>query len=170
MPLRNKALITALSLIALLAGSLAHARNSDRKQPMDIASGYYLCDSGKTTTCTFSKRVIVTQGTLKIDSEAAVIVQTGDKPNSAKFTGGVTLHQEMDDGTPLNAKANALDYDMRTETIVLTGNVTIQQDRGTLSGERVTYHLKTGQIESGSSSGGGRVKMRIVPKDTPGAP
>ena len=44
-----------------------------------------------------------------------------------------------------------------------TGNVTITQNRGSLSGERVVYNLKTGQLESGGN-GGGRVKMRILPK------
>lgn len=163
--LRNIKPSSTLLLIALLAASgVASARSSDRKQPMDIDAGHSVCDSSGQTTCNLSQKVTVTQGTLRIDSDTAVITQAGDKPSRAKFSGGVVLRQEMDDGTQLNAKSSTLDYDMKTETIVFTGNVSIQQDRGTLSGERVVYNVKTGQIESGGS-GNGRVKMRIIPKD-----
>jgi lipopolysaccharide export system protein LptA len=41
--------------------------------------------------------------------------------------------------------------------------VSIEQPRGTMSGERVVYNLKTGQVNSGGE-GAGRVKMRIQPK------
>ncbi|HQY50314.1 MAG TPA: lipopolysaccharide transport periplasmic protein LptA, partial [Thermomonas sp.] len=52
-----------------------------------------------------------------------------------------------------------------------TGNVVIKQSRGSINGERVVYNLKSGQLQSGGE-GGGRVKMRILPKDTaaPAAP
>ena len=73
----------------------------------------------------------------------------------------------MDDGTDLNANAANIDYNLRTEVVVFTGNVKIQQARGTLNGEHVVYNMKTGQIESGGS-GNGRVKMRIVPKSAQG--
>jgi len=70
----------------------------------------------------------------------------------------------MDDGDHIDARSNSVDYDMRNEVIVFTGNVSIAQRRGSLSGERVVYNLKTGQLESGGGTGGGRVKMRILPK------
>ena len=44
------------------------------------------------------------------------------------------------------------------------------QQRGSLSGQRVVYNMKTGQVESGGGAGGGRVKMRILPKSAQGAP
>ena len=158
--------LLALALLAL-AGS-AMARTTDRKQPMDIDAGHQVCTSGKVVTCTFTQKVTVTQGTLRIDADNGVIVQADGKPSNAQFHGGVDLHQQMDDGSQLSARSANLDYDLRNDIIVLTGTVTVQQNRGTLSGERVSYNIKTGQIESGGS---GRVKMRIIPKDAePGSP
>ena len=87
----------------------------------------------------------------------------------AQFSGGVTLQQEMDDGDHIDARSASVDYDMRSEVIVFTGNVNISQQRGSLSGERVVYNLKTGQLESGGGTTGGRVKMRILPKGTQGS-
>ena len=86
------------------------------------------------------------------------------------FTGGpVTLKQELDDGTPMSARADKVDYSLKTEVVVFTGNVTINNQRGTLSGQRVVYNLKTGNVESGGE-GGGKVKVRILPKSAQPAP
>ena len=73
------------------------------------------------------------------------------------------MSQTLDDGTPVNTRSAAVDYDFSTEIIILTGNVTITQPRGNLSGERVVYNMRTGQVQSGGQ-GGGRVRMTIQPK------
>lgn len=158
----------ALALALLAASGGAGARTSDRNQPMDIEAARSDCGLGENATCTFSGNATITQGTLRIVAEKAVVVQAAGKPSRAQFSGGVTLQQEMDDGDKIDARSANVDYDMRNEVIVFTGNVTITQNRGSLSGERVVYNLKTGQLESGGN-GGGRVKMRILPKQGGGA-
>lgn len=156
---------TALALALLAVGGSADARSSDRNKPMDIEAARSDCGLGDNAVCTFSGRATITQGTLRIVAEKAVVSQVAGKPSRAQFSGGVTLQQEMDDGDHIDARSASVDYDMRNEVIVFTGNVSISQRRGSLSGERVVYNLKTGQLESGGN-GGGRVKMRILPKDT----
>ncbi|HEY1071159.1 MAG TPA: lipopolysaccharide transport periplasmic protein LptA [Thermomonas sp.] len=153
----------ALALALLAASCGAGARTSDRNQPMDIEAARSDCGLGENATCTFTGNATITQGTLRIVAEKAVVVQAAGKPSRAQFSGGVTLQQEMDDGDKIDARSANVEYDMRNEVIVFTGNVTITQNRGSLSGERVVYNLKTGQLESGGN-GGGRVKMRILPK------
>ena len=153
----------ALALALLAASGGAGARTSDRNQPMDIEAARSDCGLGENATCTFTGNATITQGTLRIVAEKAVVVQAAGKPSRAQFSGGVTLQQEMDDGDRIDARSANVEYDMRNEVIVFTGNVTITQNRGSLSGERVVYNLKTGQLESGGN-GGGRVKMRILPK------
>lgn len=153
----------ALALALLAATGGAGARSSDRNQPMDIEAARSDCGLGENATCTFTGNATITQGTLRIVAEKAVVVQAAGKPSRAQFSGGVTLQQEMDDGDRIDARSANVDYDMRNEVIVFTGNVTITQNRGSLVGERVVYNLKTGQLESGGN-GGGRVKMRILPK------
>ena len=165
---RNPDLRVGIIAMALLAASgIVDARQSDRNKPMDIEAGHQVCGLGDDATCTFTGKTTITQGTLRIVSDKAVISQAGGEPSRAQFSGGVTLSQQMDDGTNLNANAANIDYNLRTEVVVFTGNVKIQQARGTLNGERVVYNMKTGQIESGGS-GTGRVKMRIVPKSAQG--
>lgn len=160
-------LLAALAA-ALPAGVLA--RTSDRRQPLDMEanrqSGTFTGDSVNQ----LSGGVHITQGTLDITASEATITLAGGDPARAVFRGGpVALKQELDDGSPMSARADNVDYNLKTEMVVFTGNVSINNPRGTLSGQRVVYNLKTGNVESGGE-GGGKVKVRILPKSAQPAP
>jgi lipopolysaccharide export system protein LptA len=163
---------TAHSLLALglavciggLFASPAVAKTSDRSQPMNIDAGAQEGTLDDRAPTVLSGGVTIKQGTLNIQSSRAEIYSRDGDVSRAVLTGGpVVLKQQMDDGTPMTARASNVDYNMQTEIVVLTGNVTIEQPRGTMSGERVVYNLKTGQMNSGGE-GNGRVKMTIQPK------
>ena len=158
---------TQIAAVFALAAGAASARQSDRNQPMDLEGNHQVCALGDNGECTITGNVLITQGSMNVRAAKAVIQRAGGDPSRAILTGGVTLRQQLDDGTPLTATASAVDYNLKTETVVFTGNVQISQPRGTLNGERVVYNMKTGSVESGGQSGG-RVKMRILPKSAQG--
>ena len=140
------------------------ARSSDRNQPMELEANQQTCDISENGQCVFTGNVTINQGTLNIVAGRAVIDRAGGDPSRAVLTGGpVVLKQQMDDGTPMTAKADRIDYDMVADVIVLTGNYTVTTQRGSTSGQRLTYNLKSGQVDSGGVESGG-VKMRILPK------
>ena len=120
---RTTELAASVLALALLAAGTAAARISDRNQPMDIEAARSDCGLGENATCTFSGQATITQGTLRIVAEKAVVTQVAGKPSRAQFSGGVTLQQEMDDGDHIDARSASVDYDMRSEVIVFTGNV-----------------------------------------------
>lgn len=155
-------LLLASALLAI--GGSAFARSSDRNQPMTIDSNWQSCGLGENMSCELRGDIVISQGTLKINSAQGQINQVNGRPNRARLAGGVNMSQELDDGTPVKTRSNAVDYDFNTEIIILTGNVEITQPRGTLRGERVVYNMKTGQVQSGGQEGGGRVRMTIQPK------
>lgn len=164
-------LATVVAML-LLASGAAWARSSDRNQPMDIDGGaaeYSVDDSSPTV---ISGGVVITQGTLRIEAGRAEITMRNGDPVRAVLTGSpVKLSQQLDDGTPMSATGSKVDYDLKSEVVVFTGNVSVRQPRGSLSGERVTYNMRTGQVNSGSTApGGGRVKMRILPRTGSGSP
>ena len=152
----------ALALLVALAGA-AVAKTSDRNQPMDIEADRSDCGLGDSASCTLIGNVAIAQGSMRVSAARAVIHQAGGNPNRAVLSGGATLRQQLDDGTTINARAANVDYDMRSEVVTFSGDVTINQARGTLNGERVVYNMRTGQVQSGGE-GSGRVKMRILPK------
>lgn len=156
----------ALALCVAAACGSADARSTDRTQPMDIEAAHSDCGLGANGACTLTGNVSIIQGTLHITAAKAVVQQNGGNPSRALLSGGVRLQQDMDDGDRLDATSTNIDYDMRNEVMVFTGNVVIHQQRGSLNGERVVYNMKTGQVESGGD-GSGRVKMRILPKGAP---
>ena len=158
----------ALAALAIAFAGLAVARESDRRQQMAIEAASSDCGLGSNATCTLTGNVTITQGTLHIVAAKAVVQQSGGDPSRALLSGGVTLKQQMDDGTDLDAKSSNVDYDLKNEVVVFTGNVVITQQRGTLNGQRVVYNMKSGQVQSGGD-GNGRVKMTIQPKSAQGA-
>jgi lipopolysaccharide export system protein LptA len=166
--MRLPASALALLIAAAIASTAVHARSSDRNKPMDIdadASAMSLDDSRPSIV---SGNVTITQGTLTIRSARAEITQRGGEPVRAVLTGSpVRLSQQLDDGTPMTALASRIDYDLKTEIVTLTGNVRIEQPRGSHSAQRVVYNMRTGQVNSGGQ-GAGRVKMRILPRNAQG--
>ncbi|GHA77412.1 lipopolysaccharide transport periplasmic protein LptA [Cognatilysobacter bugurensis] len=164
--------LRASSLALLLTLStcpvVADARSSDRNQPMDIDAGAtdYSLDDRRPTV--LSGNVEITQGTLDIRSDRAEITQKGGEPVRVVLSGGpVKLNQQLDDGSPMSATASKVDYDLTTEIVIFIGNVAIKQPRGSLTGERVVYNMRTGQVQSGGKDSG-RVKMRILPRNAQG--
>ena len=169
---RRAAVPLAGMLLAALAAAFpvatVLARSSDRQKPMDIEAGRQSGTLTGDSVNQLSGGVHITQGSLDITSSAATITLAGGDPTRAVFTGGpVALKQELDDGTPMSARADNVDYNLKTEIVVFTGNVSITNPRGSLSGQRVVYNLKTGNVESGGE-GAGKVKVRILPKSAQG--
>ena len=107
--------------------------------------------------------VVVTQGTLEIRSAAAEIYMADGEVSRSVFTGKqVKMKQQMDDGTWMDAQADRVEYDMKTETITFIGNYTVKSDRGSNSGQRMVYNTKSGNMQSGGD--GTRVRTVIQPK------
>ncbi len=165
MSVRPASLLLVATLAALCAGPAA-ARSSDRQQPMDIEAGHQTGTIDDREPTVLSGDVKITQGTLNINADRAVITLKGSEPVHAVLTGGqAVLSQQMDDGTPMTAKADRIDYDITGDVIVLIGNYTVTTQRGSTSGQRLTYNLKSGQVDSGGENNC-RVKMRILPKSS----
>lgn len=163
---RSASLLLLVAASVALAGT-ASARSTDRNQPMDTEAQHQTGTFAGNSLNVLSGDVHISQGSLDIRAARAEITMRDGEAVRAVLTGSpVTLKQQMDDGTPMTAKAGTVDYDLKGETAVFTGNVEINQPRGTMNGGRVVYNLKTGNIESGGE-GNGRVRMHILPKNAP---
>jgi lipopolysaccharide export system protein LptA len=161
---------SVLLLAALFACTTAWARTSDRNQAMDTEADHNVCSMGDAGQCDMTGHVRITQGSLDIAAARAVVTRAGGDISRAVLTGSpVVLKQQMDDGTPMTAHANNVDYNLKSEIVVFTGDVQLDQPRGSMNGQHVVYNLKTGSIDSGGE-GNGRVRMRILPRNASPAP
>ncbi|KAB7765578.1 lipopolysaccharide transport periplasmic protein LptA [Xanthomonas sp. LMG 12461] len=166
----NRTLPAKLALLALLLPALAMAKSSDRNQPMDITSasqsGNMLDDNGKIR---YSGNVVIIQGTLEIHADTADLFKKNGDIDRVVLTGKqATLKQELDDGSPMDAVADNIDYKVPTDTVILTGNYRMTSPKGTNAGQRMVYNTKTGDMQGGGD--GTRVHTVIQPKNAGAAP
>lgn len=172
-----KAAAPALALACLaaaLAATTAGAASTDRQQPMSLDADNQdslLTDDGRSL---FRGNVRVQQGSLDIRADLGTVSYRGGEIAVIEFTGSpATLFQRQDDGTPLTVRANTITYDLQADRAVATGGVTIEQPRGTMSGERLVYDLKSGQVTGGLNDDGspaGRVRLVLQPRAATAAP
>jgi lipopolysaccharide export system protein LptA len=164
---RPKGCPAAAGLLLVLAwvSFPAAALKADRTQPMDIQA-----DALETKVnegrATLDGNVRITQGSLRVGAANAVVQQNDNREVTRATLRGspATLGQDLDDGGRVDARASVIDYDVAGGVIVLTGAVEIDQPRGTLRGERITYDLNSGQLTGGGSATPGRVSLRINPE------
>lgn len=160
----NRNLPVSLLLAVLLAAPVAaHAKSTDRNQPMEILSDSQDCNLADDGKCLFKGNVVITQGTLKIKAATADVIRKGGEIVQVVLTGKpARMNQTMDDGSPMEAIADRLEYDVPNEVITLIGNYTVTSPRGTNSGQRMVYNTRTGQMQGGGD--GTRVRTVLQPR------
>ncbi|HET6397403.1 MAG TPA: lipopolysaccharide transport periplasmic protein LptA [Pseudoxanthomonas sp.] len=161
--------IAALALAALLPAAQAAAKSSDRNQPMELDADGSDCNladvNGK---CVFTGNVVIVQGTLDIRAARAEVLRRNGEIEQVILTGRqVSMKQEMDDGTTMNARADRIVYEPRREVLTLTGNYQVESPRGSNSGQRMVYNMASGQMQSGGD--GTRVRTVIQPRKQAGS-
>lgn len=162
-PRAASALLT-IALAGLLAAGSADARRSDRNQPMDIDAGRQAGTLDESGPIVFSGGVIITQGTMHVEAERAEITARGGDIQRVVITGSpATMRQEMDDGSPMSARGQRIDYNVANETMVITGDAHVEQPQGNMASQRIVYNMQSERVEAGGE-GAGRVQMRIQPR------
>ena len=158
-----------LLLLAALLPFSADAKTTDRNAPMDVAADRTDASLGDDGDAILTGDVVITQGTLQVRADRAVIHRAKGDISQVILTGApATLKQVNDNGEQMNARATQIVYTLSSDLIVLTGNVVVDQPRGTLRGETIKYDLKNGRLDGGGD--GKRVQMRIMPKSSTAPP
>ena len=120
-----------LLLTALMMTSLsAFALKDDTNKPINIVSDNQSLDM-ENSVVTFTDNVVITQGSILIKANKVVITRppenSGKKETVEAFGSPVTFHQQLDDGKPVDGRANKVHYDLGTEFLTLTGNAELKQ-------------------------------------------
>ncbi|SEL76042.1 lipopolysaccharide export system protein LptA [Pseudoxanthomonas sp. GM95] len=161
--------VLALLVAGVLTATGAWAKSSDRNQPMDITSGAQDGNFGDNATTKMWGGVEIKQGTLEIEADQGEIYSKDGQISRAVFTGKQAhMKQINDDGTPIDAVADRIDYDVLNDVVTLTGNYKVTSPKGSNAGQKMVYNTKTGNMQSGGD--GTRVHTVIQPKTkAPGA-
>lgn len=164
----RRADLALLALLMAVAGSAA-GLESDRDQPMDVAAVSSEMDLN-TGVYRLVGAVEIRQGSLLIQADTGEVhqPQSGEVSRVVLEGAPARLEQALDQGAGhMRASARRIDYDRDGESVVLTGGVRIEDPRGTLTGERVTYNIAQGRVQGQSAGGDGRVRFVIPPRARP---
>lgn len=152
----------------------ALARQDDRNQPIHVVhaesfDGY----NQPNTISTFTGKVLITQGTMKLTGEVAKIYTAKEDTSVDHILVTGTpqkrphIEQIDDNGNLMVGDADQLYYDNVNGIAILTGNANVhQQNKGDAHGAKLTYNTQTGYMV-GESGGAGPVTMTFLPKQKP---
>lgn len=152
----------------------AQARQDDRNQPIHVVhadsfDGY----NQPNTVSTFTGKVLITQGTMKLSGEVAKLytAKADTSIDHIVVTGTPQkrphIEQIDDGGNLMTGEADQLYYDNVNGIAILTGNANVhQQNKGDAHGAKLTYNTQTGYMV-GESGGAGQVTMTFLPKQKP---
>lgn len=143
-------------IILLYAISLpSFALKQDNEQPINITSDNQSLDLEKNIV-TFSDNVVITQGTMKIKANKVTIHRpseqqknTTKQSQTVEATGNpVTFSQQLDNGKPIDGKAQKVHYDLDKGFLTLTGNAELKQLDSFIKSEIITYDVKKQKLEA----------------------
>ena len=164
--LRKKRLLKALSLLLLII-STAVTQADDTDQPIEISADQVTREEPSGVT-TYRGSVELRQGSLEINSDS-LIFSFDDKGASIITAKGspATLKQTPNNSqTPINAEANAIEYQETRDRIRLVGKARILQDGAVIEGSTIEYVVSSQRVVAAGSPSGNkpqRVKVTIPP-------
>lgn len=154
------------ALVLCAACSSAIALQSDRSQPITIDADSAERDELAGTT-TYSGRVEMAQGSMRINADQIVIYNKKDKVTKIIARGKPASYQQKpsDKAGKVIARANILEYRIDKETLRLIENASLKQEGTSLSGNTIEYDVRKSVVKADSQSNqNDRVRMVIPPK------
>ncbi|MEC8233098.1 MAG: lipopolysaccharide transport periplasmic protein LptA [Pseudomonadota bacterium] len=158
----------ATSLILALASGSVFANEDDFSKPIKVDAKSQFVD-GKNKTSLFKDDVLITQGSLVINADEVEVIATAGEGREVFVARGnpASYTQELEDGTPVSAKANEIRYEVINRVISLTGKAELKQDTSMVKGDSITFDMITEQLLAtggDDDNGEGRVTTVFTPE------
>ncbi len=143
-------LCTALPAYAQSAAPKTNALlgNRNTNQPINIAADKVTADLNAKTV-TYSGKVIVTQGDIRLRADAMKVNTDNGKAQTITANGNVVVDSPAS-GTATGDNAV---YDVTPRTVTLTGKVVLTHGKDVMRGTKLTINLLTGQAVLGAANG-----------------
>lgn len=168
---RNNLTSLLFAALAAFSGNI-QALPEDVQQEMTILSNSAELDR-KAGLVVYKGNVVLTQGTLKIESDRLLILRNGNVLEKAVAEGKPARFQQQisaDQGIT-HAEGDRIDYFAVRKEVHLSGNARMEQERNEFSGEKITYDMANEKVVAKSSLGNGsaektgkRIKVVIQPE------
>lgn len=164
----NRKWRAAIILAAACLAASAWALKTDKDQPINIQADHGDFRSNSQTgldTGVYTGHVVITQGSIRITADRAVVQTRNSSLQNADATGHpATFEQQPDTGALIRGSAAEVSYDAGKNTVVLSGNARIVQGARLLSAEVIRYNTETEHVLASGGKTGERVHITIPPK------
>lgn len=149
----------------LLCAFAVQAKQSDYKEKIYVDSLRQQAELAS-NKITFLDDVIITQGTIKITADKVEVIRHGEQGAEEMIAYGkpATFFQVLDNGKPVNAKADQLSYRLKEKLVVLTNNAELKQEDSQVNGDLIRYDIEKQQMMAESAKKGSRVKTVFLPE------
>jgi lipopolysaccharide export system protein LptA len=156
----------AAGLLCLTASALA--LKTDRNQPINIRAdhGDFTSNSKNNNgTGVYTGHVLITQGSIRITADKAVLHMLNGEIQTADITGTpATFQQQPDTGALVHGTAAKITYDQSNNQVDLLGNAYLQQGGRVFTADVIHYNTSTEHVIAVGGKNGGRVHITIPPK------
>lgn len=162
---RSRVLGILAALLLTSIAMLGHANDAD--QPIEISADQVTREEPSGLT-TYRGSVELRQGSLEINSDSLVFSfdDQGASVITAKGTPATLKQTPTNSATPINAQANAIEYQETRDRIRLIGDARILQDGAVIEGSTIEYIVSSQRVMAAGSPSGNkpqRVKVTIPP-------
>ena len=156
----------AVGLLCMTASALA--LKTDRKQPINIRADHGdFTNNSKSNNGTgvYTGHVLITQGSIRITADKAVLHMLNGEIQTADITGTpATFQQQPDSGARVHGTADNITFDQSKNQVDLLGNAHLQQDGRAFTADVIHYNTSTEHVIAVGGKNGGRVHITIPPK------
>lgn len=149
----SRFLMSISTILLWSSTNLAFALPEDRKLPLDINADWSEF-SGGTPTGIYRGNVVLTQGNLKITADEAIFQLKEGELEYIIATGNPVKIKDLpqkDDGW-IFGEGGSLSYYPKRHLLELEKNAKIEQNKDTVSANKITYNLETRKINAERSS------------------
>lgn len=164
--------LAVLGLLTLGSSPAVLANQTDRQAPTKVDSDKLEHDDQRQVTV-FTGKVVLTRGSLTMTGDRLELRQLADGQQLAELKGRpARFRQQRATGSNewITGESEMLEYDSKTEIVVLTGQATMRRVEGEklmdqVSGDRLTYNNITEVYQVTVKPGQTRARMTIMPRD-----
>ena len=164
---QHSRLLENLVALLLLSSIVMITNANDADQPIEISADQVTREEPSGLT-TYRGSVELRQGSLEINSDSLVFSfdDQGASVITAKGTPATLKQTPTNSSTPINAQANAIEYQETRDRIRLIGDARILQDGAVIEGSTIEYIVSSQRVMAAGSPSGNkpqRVKVTIPP-------
>lgn len=165
---------TTSKVLCLCAGLLLQsdpllAMQKDLQQPIAIRSTEQSLDL-KNHRVTFSGKVEITQGTIKIHADKVIVVQI-DKQRGHEIIRAygrpVSFYQLLENGTSISGHSQEVLYDIAKSLLTMEKEALIRQGDSQIMADRMSYNISQQKVDAKSEGAEPNVRITIDPAPLP---